>query len=185
MANPAVPASEVNAVLSELFRTQLLPGVRKVAGGCEDPTVARVGFMAVPDIGPWLRHGQLLITTPETLARVTETFKAFVGRLSTRGVAALAVQFGADGDTLAPELVDAAESAGFPLLVFHGACDHPAARDREQTESAQIDAMFGAERLRRLLVDVVMGGGGLPQLTEVIAREMKGAALITTSEVGS
>ncbi|XGU21730.1 hypothetical protein ACETU7_22200 [Rhodococcus sp. 3Y1] len=47
--------------------------------------------MAVPDIGPWLRHGQLLITTPETLARVTETFKAFVGRLSTRGVAALAV----------------------------------------------------------------------------------------------
>lgn len=79
--------------------------------GCEDPTVARVGFMAVPDIGPWLRHGQLLITTPETLARVTETFKAFVGRLSTRGVAALAVQFGADGDTLAPELVDAAESA--------------------------------------------------------------------------
>ncbi len=183
MANPAVPASEVNAVLSELLRTQLLPGVRKVAGGCEDPTVARVGFMAVPDIGPWLRHGQLLITTPETLARVTETFKAFVGRLSTRGVAALAVQFGADGgDTLAPELVDAAESAGFPLLVFHGACDHPAARDREQTESAQIDAMFGAERLRRLLVDVVMGGGGLPQLTEVIAREMKGAALITTSD---
>ena len=58
----------------------------------------------------------------------------------------------------------------------------PAARDREQTESAQIDAMFGAERLRRLLVDVVMGGGGLPQLTEVIAREMKGAALITTSD---
>lgn len=182
MANPAVPASEVNAVLSELLRTSLLPGVRKVAGGSDDPTVARVGFMAVPDIGPWLRHGQLLITTPETLARVTETFKAFVGRLSTRGVAALAVQFGADGDTLAPELVDAAESAGFPLLVFHGACDHPAARDREQTESAQIDAMFGAERLRRLLVDVVMGGGGLPQLTEVIAREMKGAALITTSD---
>ena len=65
MANPAVPASEVNAVLSELLRTQLLPGVRKVAGVCEDPTVARVGFMAVPDIGPWLRHGQLLITTPE------------------------------------------------------------------------------------------------------------------------
>ncbi|MFE4500854.1 helix-turn-helix domain-containing protein [Rhodococcus sp. NPDC056743] len=182
MVDAAVPASELNVVLSELLRTSLLPRGACVAGAVDDVTVTEVGFMAVPDIGPWLHRGQLLITTPETLARVSEPFRSFISRLSTRGVAALAVQFGGDGDTVAPELIDAAEAVGFPVIVFHGACEHHAVNNRVAVESEQIDAMFGAERLRRLLVDVVMSSGGLPELAEVIAREMKGAALVTTSD---
>ncbi|NIL74850.1 PucR family transcriptional regulator [Rhodococcus kyotonensis] len=178
----SIPEAPEAEALTELLRSALLPSSSIVVGEVDGVDVRRVGFMAVPDIGPWLRRGQLLITTPRTLGLVTESATAFIGRLSSRGVAALAVQFDGDGWNLEPEMIDAAAQVGLPIVAFHGDGDHPLSRGRVAVEQTQVSAMFEAERVRKLLVDVVMAGGGLAELAGVAARELNGTVLLTTSD---
>ena len=178
----SVPILDSEIPLEELLRSALLPSSSVVVGDVDGVAVHGVGFMAVPDIGPWLRSGQLLITSPRTLGLLTEAASTFVGRLSSRGVVALAVQFNSDGWNLEPEMIDAAAQLELPIIAYHGDGDHPLARGRARFEAAQVGAMFEAERIRKLLVDIVMAGGGLTDLAEVASRELNGTVLLTTSD---
>ncbi|MBC2640942.1 MULTISPECIES: PucR family transcriptional regulator [unclassified Rhodococcus (in: high G+C Gram-positive bacteria)] len=146
--------------------------------------VSSVAVAAVPDIGPWLRTGQLLITTTSVLGRLVEPIGAFLTRLDRRGVAGLAVRLDDDTAALPAEMCDAADELGFPVVVVSDLYPqaHPLAGDLAALSARQVDAVFEADRLRRVLVDVVMAGGGFAELSVAVARELGGAVLITTPD---
>jgi purine catabolism regulator len=144
--------------------------------------VSNVAVMAVPDIGPWLRAGQLLITASAVLGRLVEPIDAFLTRLDRRGVAGLVVQLDDDTATLPAEMRDAADELGFPVVVVADSREHPLSGALAELSARQVDAVFEADRLRRVLVDVVMAGGGFAELAVAVAGELGGAVLITTPD---
>ncbi|MFC0450455.1 PucR family transcriptional regulator [Rhodococcus jostii] len=170
---------------TEVLGADLLVSPTLVAGDTgTSREVSSVAVMAVPDIGPWLRSGQLLITTTSVLGRLVEPIDAFLTRLDRRGVAGLAVRLDDDTAALPAEMSDAADELGFPVVVVSDlyAKDHPLSGGLAELSARQVDAVFEADRLRRVLVDVVMAGGGFAELSVAVAREWGGAVLITTPD---
>ncbi|RZK70123.1 MAG: PucR family transcriptional regulator, partial [Rhodococcus sp. (in: high G+C Gram-positive bacteria)] len=107
------PQSFADVLVSDLLVSPTL-----VAGATgTSREVSNVAVMAVPDIGPWLRTGQLLITTSAVLGRLVEPIDAFLARLDRRGVAGLAVRLDDPSATLPAEMSDAADELGFPVVV--------------------------------------------------------------------
>ncbi|MEV0946854.1 PucR family transcriptional regulator ligand-binding domain-containing protein [Rhodococcus sp. NPDC049939] len=163
----------------------LLLSPRVVAGDVEVARdVSTVAVMAVPDIGPWLRPGQLLITSTSVLNRLVEPIDAFLARLHRGSASGLAVRLD-DGVAKLPDgMIDEATQLGFPVVVVDDlfSLEHALAGDLAELWDRQVDAVFTADRLRKLLVDLVMAGGGHDELAASIAREMSGAVLITTPD---
>ncbi|PBC55719.1 PucR family transcriptional regulator [Rhodococcus sp. ACPA1] len=174
------PQSFADVLVSDLLVSPTL-----VAGATgTSREVSNVAVMAVPDIGPWLRTGQLLITTSAVLGRLVEPIDAFLARLDRRGVAGLAVRLDDPSATLPAEMSDAADELGFPVVVVADLYSqaHPLSGALAESSARQVDALFEADRLRRVLVDVVMAGGGFAELSVAVARELGGAVLITTPD---
>src|SRR5664279_178704 len=110
----------------ELLTMPSLAGSELAAGaGGLDQIVRWVNVMEVPDILPWVKPNELLLTTGFPL-RHTGDGPAFdpralvdlVDGLAAHGVAALGVKTGRYLDELPPEMLDAAERRDFPLLVL-------------------------------------------------------------------
>ncbi|AOW95232.1 CdaR family transcriptional regulator [Rhodococcus sp. WMMA185] len=163
----------------------LLLSPEAVAGDVEAARdVSSVGVMAVPDIAPWLRAGQLLVTSTSVLSRLVEPIEVFLSRLDLRSVAGLAVRL---DDAVAPlpdGMIEAAADLGFPVVVVDDLfpAGHALSGGLAEMWDLQVDAMFTADRLRKVLVDLVMAGGGHDELASWMAREMSGAVLITTPD---
>ncbi|MEN0137359.1 MAG: PucR family transcriptional regulator ligand-binding domain-containing protein [Rhodococcus sp. (in: high G+C Gram-positive bacteria)] len=168
---------------TDVLASDLLASPTLVAGATGTTReVSNVAVMAVPDIGPWLRAGQLLITTTSVLGRLVEAIDAFLTRLDRRGVAGLAVQLDDGSAALPAEMRDAADELGLPLVVVADSREHPLSGALAELSARQVDAVFEADRLRRVLVDVVMAGGGFAELAVAVAGELGGAVLITTPD---
>ncbi|MBM4526979.1 PucR family transcriptional regulator [Rhodococcus hoagii] len=169
--------------LDTLLASGLLPGAALVT---ERPAAAgaitNVAVMAVPDVGPWLRRDQLLVTSGSVLARLASV-SDFVARLDRRGVAALAVRLDT-GPDLPRELTDAATEAGIPVVTFTAACcsGHEISRSLDRMAARQIDAVLAADHVRHELLSVVMAGGGHRELAAALARALGGAVLVTTPD---
>ncbi|MDA3644035.1 PucR family transcriptional regulator ligand-binding domain-containing protein [Saccharopolyspora indica] len=171
-------------LFADVLSSPLLPEPTVVTG---DVTAARdvtnVAVMVLPDIGPWLRPGQLLITSTTVLSRLVGPASDFVAMLDRRGAAALAVRLD-DASPLPEGLAAAAASLAFPVVTItadHSA-DSPFADGLPEMAARQIDAVFRADHTRRVLLDIVMGGDGHAALADGVARELDGAVLITTPD---
>ncbi|BAH51533.1 PucR family transcriptional regulator [Rhodococcus opacus] len=168
---------------TDVLASDLLASPTLVAGATGTTReVSNVAVMAVPDIGPWLRTGQLLITTTAVLGRLVEPIDAFLTRLDRRGVAGLAVRLDDDTAALPAEMTAAADELGLPVVVVAASQEHPLSGALVELSAQQVDAVFEADRLRRVLVDVVMAGGGFAELAVAVAGDLGGAVLITTPD---
>src|SRR5262249_59216018 len=83
-----VTVSEVLAA-SSLHGSQLLAG-----GGGVGRIVRRLNVMEVPDILPWVKPHELLLTTGYPLRNSPESLGRLVADLDERGLAALAIKLG-------------------------------------------------------------------------------------------
>ena len=143
-------------------------------------TVTGIAVMTLPDIGPWLRPGQLLVTSTTVLARLAGTAEDFLAGLDRHAVAGLVVRL----DPACP-LPDAlTEATSLPVLTTSEdvVAEHPWARVLREMASTQVDAVFRADHLRHELLEIVMAGGGNKALAEGISEVLGGAVLITTPD---
>lgn len=128
--------------------------VRGGAAGCERP-VRWVHISELDDPTPWLRGGELLLTTGLPLARDPA---GYVGRLAEAGLTGLGLGLGFGFDEAPAEAVAAADERGFPL--FEIPYDVPFIALTEAVFTRLSDARV-AEATRRLagdLVEAVLGG---------------------------
>ncbi|MBE8515962.1 PucR family transcriptional regulator [Amycolatopsis sp. H6(2020)] len=89
-----------------------------VAGGAAgmDRLIAWAHSIELADPVPWLRGGELLLTTGLRLPRSVTERRRYVQRLDAAGVAALGFGIGLSHRVIPREIVDAADEAGLPLL---------------------------------------------------------------------
>ncbi len=125
----------------------------------------------VPHIASLLKGGELLLTTGYGLGTRPADQRAFVRTLAERGIAALVVELGPRFTRLPAALVDAARSAGLPLVQLHREVPFVAVTEEIHTEivNGHYALLQRAEEVHRRCTEALLGGGGVPQVLEILA----------------
>lgn len=142
--------------------------------------VTGIAVMMLPEIGPWLRPNQLLVTSTTVLRRLAGTIGEFTARLARNEIAGLVVRLD-EGCALPDGIADA---VAFPIVTTPGdiVADHELARGLAEMAKTQVDSVLRADHLRRGLLEIVMAGGGHKALADGVAQSLGGAVLITTPD---
>ena len=177
--------------LPSLAGSEVLAG----AGGL-DLLVTRVNVMEVPDILPWVKSHELLLTTGFPLQHFDGAGRSegpvtaddagalveLVEGLAAAEIAAFGIKAGRYLDELPPAMLAAADRLALPILRL----PHAVAFDDVMSDvfthlvDRQAWALDVADRLHRALTAIVLGGGDLPQIAEEFAGLFGAAVLICT-----
>jgi purine catabolism regulator len=176
----------------ELMTLPSLAGAEIVAGtGGLDQGVRWVNVMEVPDILPWVKPNELLLTTGFPLRYAgggqsvdPDALTELVDGLAHRGVTALGVKTGRYLDELPPGMLAAANRHDLPLLVLPrgAAFDEVMSDVFTQLVDRQSWALDVADRLHRALTAIVLEGGDLPQIAGQVAALFETTVLICSPD---
>ncbi|MFJ3703493.1 MULTISPECIES: PucR family transcriptional regulator ligand-binding domain-containing protein [Streptomyces] len=136
-----------------------------------DRTVRWVHAGEAPNIPALLKGGELLLTTGLGLGARPAEQRAFVRRLADRGIAALVVELGPRFGRLPSAIVEAARTAGLPLVQLHREVPFVAVTEEIHTEivNGHYALLQRAEEVHRRCTQAVLGGGGVPQVLGILA----------------
>ncbi|MFI1830467.1 PucR family transcriptional regulator [Streptomyces sp. NPDC020412] len=154
-----------------------LPGLRaglpEVVAGADrlHRTVRWVHAGEVPNIASLLKGGELLLTTGLGLGTRPAEQRAFVNRLVERGIAALVVELGPRFSRLPAAIVDTARTAGLPLVQLHREVPFVSVTEEVHTEivNGHYALLRRAEEVHRRCTEVLLDGGGVPQVLRILA----------------
>jgi purine catabolism regulator len=158
----------------------------RVLAGAEglDRIVQRLNVMEVPDILPWVKPHELLLTTGYPLRDDPDALVDLVVDLDDRGLSALAIKLHRYIDELPPKLLDEAERRGFPIIEFprEVGFDDVLNEVLVMLLNRQAAHASRAEEVHRALVSVVLDGGDLSDLATELAVILDGPVLVTTPD---
>jgi len=169
----------------EVLASPCLADARVVAGESGlDRIVSRLNVMEVPDILPWVKPHELLLTTGYPLRDDPDGLIRLVGELDDRGLSALAIKLHRYIDELPPALLAEADRRGFPVIEF------PQEVGFDDVLNEVLGILLGrqaalaarSEEVHRALVSVVLEGGELADLAEELATILAGPVLVTTPD---
>ncbi|WP_435222249.1 PucR family transcriptional regulator [Streptomyces sp. Tue6028] len=154
-----------------------LPGLRsglpEILAGADrlQRTVRWVHAGEVPNIASLLKGGELLLTTGYGLGTRPADQRAFVRTLAERGIAALVVELGPRFTRLPSALVDTARAAGLPLVQLHREVPFVTVTEEVHTEivNGHYALLQQAEEVHRRCTEALLGGGGVPQVLDILA----------------
>lgn len=154
-----------------------LPGLRgglpEVVAGAErlQRTVRWVHAGEVPNIASLLKGGELLLTTGLGLGARPAEQRVFVRKLAERGIAALVVELGPRFTRLPAAIVETARAAGLPLVQLHREVPFVTVTEEVHTEivNGHYALLQRAEEVHRRCTEALLGGGGVPQVLNVLA----------------
>ncbi|MDX3231588.1 PucR family transcriptional regulator [Streptomyces sp. ME19-01-6] len=148
-----------------------LPEVVAAGDGLDRP-VRWVHAGEAPNIASLLKGGELLLTQGLGVGPRVAEQRAFVRRLAERGIAALVVELGSRFTTLPAAVVDAARSHGLPLVQLHREVPFVAVTEEIHTEivNEHYAVLRRAEVVHRECTEVLLRGGGVPEILRLVAR---------------
>jgi purine catabolism regulator len=168
--------------LRGVLALDVLAGCQVLAGraGLDRP-VTRVNVMEVPDVLPYVRPDELLVTTGYALRENPEQLGSLVRQLHRRGVAALGVKLGRYLDEMPRSAIEAGDELAFPVVAL------PPSSSYDELLTAVLTAVLDhqaqrltrSENLHKALVQVVLGGGGLPEVAAALAVILDVEVLVT------
>jgi purine catabolism regulator len=181
-AQSAQAAPGLGLRVREVLGVSTLAGARVLAGaGGLDRVVRRLNVMEVPDILPWVKPHELLLTTGYPLRHNPDALAGLVAELDARGLAALAIKLHRYLDAVPPEMLAEADRRGFPIIEFPAGVGFDDVLNEVLSEllNRQAAVLARSEEVHRALVSVVLEGGGLTDLAAELARILAGPVLIT------
>ncbi|WP_106398096.1 PucR family transcriptional regulator [Actinocorallia populi] len=152
-------------------------GLRPRTTAALDVPVRWVAVSELPDPTPFLEGGELVLTTGMRLAVPGECAR-YVARLTERGVAGLGFGVGLGHAEVPPELVEAAEEQGLPLLEVPRPTPFVAIGEAvsRKLAAAQYEDVTRGFQAQRELVRAALRGS--EALVSRLARELQGWALL-------
>jgi PucR family transcriptional regulator, purine catabolism regulatory protein len=171
--------------VSEVLEAPCLAEARVLAGATGlDRIVRRLNVMEVPDILPWVKPHELLLTTGYPLRDDPEGLVRLVGELDDRGLAALAIKFHRYLDVVPPGLIEEADRRGFPIIEFPQGVGFDDVLNEVLGTLLNRQAALAArsDEVHRALVSVVLDGGDLSDLAAELAAILRNPVLVTTPD---
>jgi PucR family transcriptional regulator, purine catabolism regulatory protein len=169
----------------EVLGASSLQGAHVLAGARGlDRVVQRLNVMEVPDILPWVKPHELLLTTGYPLRDTPQALADLVVDLDARGLAALGVKLGRYLDALPPEMLAEADRLGFPIIQLPDGVGFDDILNQVLTDvlNHQARDLARSEEVHRALVHIVLAGGGLPEVTDELVDLLGGAVFVTTAD---
>jgi len=159
------------------------PGLalRLVAGEANAGRPVRwVHASELEDPTPWLKGGELLLTTGRGIGETAAKQRAYVQRLADAGLAGLGFGLGFGHDKVPKGLVTAAEQAGFPLFEVPYPVPFIAITEAVSTRllAEQYEALQRAVDAEHVLTRAVMEGGGAEGIAASLAKVTGGWTLL-------
>lgn len=171
--------------VAEVLDVSALAGSRLLAGaaGCSR-VVQRLNVMEVPDILPWVKPAELLLTTGYPLRDTPQALAALVSELDSRGLAGIAIKLGRYIDELPPEMLAEAERTGFPVIQLPAGVGFDDILNQVLTDilNRQAAVLARAEDVHRALVQIVLAGGGLQEVSDELVGLLGGAVLVYSAD---
>jgi purine catabolism regulator len=158
--------------VQEVLQLPALRGVRVIAGAAGlSRRVRYVNVMEVPDILDWVKPDELLLTTAYPLRDDRSRLAELVPRLAEHGLAGLAVKPARYIAEVPAVMRSAADQLDFPLLEL------PPETALADIINAVLSLILNAQALRlersaaihERFTQIVLNGGGLPELVGVLA----------------
>lgn len=186
-----LPESGIDGMtVRALLESPSLAGSTVLAGGSGlDRVVRRLNVMEVPDILPWVKPNELLLTTAFALTRAaasqhTQLLLDLVTELDRRGLSAIGLKLGRYIDSIPAEVLARADALGFPVLQLPHAVafDEVLADVFTQLLDAQSRMLAQADAVHRAISTIVLAGGGLPQIAQELAVLLDCVVLITSAD---
>jgi PucR family transcriptional regulator, purine catabolism regulatory protein len=184
--DPATSSAKgVGLRVREVLEAPCLANARVLAGaGGLDRIVQRLNVMEVPDILPWVKPHELLLTTGYPVRDDPEALVRLVAALDDRGLAALAIKLHRYLDELPPGLLEEADRRDFPIIEFPEGVGFDDVLNEVLSTLLNRQAALAArsEEVHRALVSVVLDGGDLTDLAQELATILGGPVLVTTPD---
>ncbi len=177
----STPGLSLRAVLE----LDCLHGATLLAGhGGLDRIVSRLNVMEVPDILPWVRPHELLLTTGYPLRSIPDTLPALVQELADRGLAGIGVKLGRYLDELPAAMLAEADRVDLPIVALPDGVGFDDVINQVLTAvlNRQAAVLARADEVHRALLDIVLTGGGLDMLCAELAGILPGAAMVTSTD---
>ncbi len=181
---PAPPPGRSLSV-QQVLETEALRGSKVLAGhGGLGRSVERLNVMGGPDILPFVKPHELLLTNGYPLQHDLSALPALVENLDGAGLAALAVAPGGYLDSLPEPMLAMADRLDFPVieLVGHVAFDEVIEQVLTELLNRQSAALTRSHEVHRALLHIVLAGGGLPELATELAGLFGGAVVVTSTD---
>jgi purine catabolism regulator len=162
-----------------------LAGARLLAGSSGlDRVVQRANIMEVPDILPWVKPHEFLLTTGYPLRNTRQDLPGLVSELDARGLAALGVKLHRYLDELPRPMLDVADEVGLPVLLLPDAVGFDDILNQVLTDvlNRQAAALERNWEVHHALLSVVLEGGGLHELAAETASVLDAAVFVTTGD---
>ena len=167
--------------VGEVLGVSALSGARVIAGESGlDRVVQRLNVMEVPDVLAWVKPHELLLTTGYPLRNTPQSLAHLVADLDERGLAAIAVKLGRYLDGLPDEMIEQADRLGFPLILLANDVGFDDILNQVLTDilNRQAAILARTEEVHRALVQIVLCGGGLQEITDEVAALLGAAVAI-------
>ncbi len=184
-ADLSLEAAPYGISLTEALRLPALAGADVLAGSEGlHRQVLRLGVWETPDVLPFVREDELLVTTGYPMLDREEHLAAQFEALARRGVVAIAVKLGAYVRELPAEALQRADHIGLPVLAL------PPDVSLDDVLNQVLSAVLGrqaallarSEEIHRALVQIVLGGGGLPEVARALSTGLGLSVVVTDVE---
>ncbi len=162
-----------------LAQARVLAGERGL-----DRIVSRLNVMEVPDILPWVKPNELLMTTGYPLRDDPDALIRLVAELDDRGLAALAIKLHRYLDEVPAGLLAEADRRGFPIIEFPQGVGFDDVLNEVLGTLLNRQAALAArsEEVHRALVSVVLEGGDLTDLAIEVSAILVGPVFVATPD---
>lgn len=162
-----------------------MQGARVVAGGDGlERIITSVNVMEVPDILPWVKEGQLLLTTGFSIKDDLAAQEQLVPDLAKRGLAALGFKPKRYVDRIPEIMIQEANAHSLPLIELPPEASHPQVLQGVYSElvSRQASLLKKTAEVHEVIMSVLLGGGGLADVAETLEQLVDNPASIYDTE---
>lgn len=154
-----------------------MAGAKVLAGHAGLGRMVRyVNIMEVPDVLPWTKADELLLTTGYPLRSTPDALEDFVAQLDQRGLAGIAIKLGRYIDALPAAMLESADRLGFPVLQVPDGVGFDEILNQILSDvlGRQAALLIRGEQAHSELLQVVLHGGGLLEVAQALPGQLAG-----------
>ena len=143
--------------------------------------------MEVPDVLPWVKADELILTTGYPLRQSPSSLIGLVGDLDDRGLAAFAIKLARYVDELPAQMLADADRRGFPVILLPDDVGFDDILNQVLTEilNKQAAALAHSDEVHRAIMATVLAGGGLDEVTAKAATLLSQADVVAIGTEGA